>query len=67
MDSPLQQINLKTGDELEHLLDSMKKMEHDIVAASTELVVATWNSQHDSMTRMCNKGFFQDTMELWKD
>ena len=61
--SPLQQINIHTGDELERLLESMKKMENDIFNAASSLAVATWNSNHDSMTQLYNKRYYQQTLE----
>lgn len=63
--SPLQQIQIDSGDELQALLESMRKMEQDIVSSASNLAIATWNSQHDSMTQLYNKGFYQETLALW--
>lgn len=49
-ESPISRMNIRTGDELERLCESMKKMEHDIIASSSQLAIADWNSNHDSMT-----------------
>lgn len=61
--SPLQQVNIRTGDELERLWDSVKKMENDILTSSSSLVIATWNSNHDSMTQLYNKRYYQELLE----
>lgn len=61
--SPLEAVRLKTGDELERLCDSMKKMEHDIRVSSENLVRATWESTHDSMTGCYNKRYYQKLLE----
>ena len=54
-ESPIGRMNIRTGDELERLCESMKKMEHDIIASSSQLAIADWNSNHDSMTQLYNK------------
>lgn len=61
--SPLQQLHIETGDELEHLCESMKKMENDILVSSASLINATWNSNHDSMTQLYNKRYYKDLLE----
>lgn len=65
--SPLQQVQIDSGDELQRLLESMRKMEHDIVNSASKLAIATWNSQHDSMTQLYNKGFYEETLAAWKN
>ncbi len=65
--SLLSQINIHTGDELERLCESMKKMENDILKSAVDLSLATWNSQHDSMTQLYNKRFYTEILEKWKD
>ena len=44
-ESPISRMNIRTGDELERLCESMKKMEHDIIASSSQLAIADWNSK----------------------
>lgn len=65
--SPLQAVRLKTGDELERLCESMKKMEHDIRVSSENLVRATWESNHDSMTGCYNKRYYRRLLEQIAD
>ncbi len=65
--SPLSQIHIRTGDELERLCDSMKKMETDILKSSVDLAVATWNSNHDFMTKLYNKGYYLEMLETLKN
>lgn len=60
--SPLQQIHIKTGDELERLCESLKKMENDILVSSASLIHATWNSNHDSMTKLYNQRYYHDLL-----
>ncbi len=60
--SPLQQIHIKTEDELEHLCESMRKMENDILVSSARLINATWNSNHDSMTQFYNKRYYHEVL-----
>ena len=56
------------GDELERLCESMKKMEHDIIASSSQLAIADWNSNHDSMTQLYNKRHYKEQLkELQND
>jgi len=59
-ESSLSQLSIKTGDEIEQLFVSIKKMETDLLSISDSLTVATWNSQHDSMTQLYNKRFLQE-------
>lgn len=59
---------IRTGDELERLCESMKKMEHDIIASSSQLAIADWNSNHDSMTQLYNKRHYKEQLkELQND
>lgn len=60
--SPLQQINIETGDELERLCEALKKMENDILVSSANLLNATWNSNHDSMTQLYNKRYYRELL-----
>lgn len=60
--SILERITIKTGDEIEHLFQSMKKMETDLLNSSNSLSIATWNSNHDSMTQLYNKRYLTDFM-----
>ena len=60
--SILEKITIKTGDEIEHLFQSMKKMETDLLNSSNSLSIATWNSNHDSMTQLYNKRYLTDFM-----
>jgi len=62
-ESPLSQLSIETGDEIEQLFDSIKKMESDLLNISDSLSIATWNSQHDSMTQLYNKRFLQEWVE----
>lgn len=65
--SPLSQIHINTGDELERLCDSMKKMENDILKSSVDLALANWNSNHDSMTQLYNKRYYREMLENMKE
>ena len=58
--SPLSQFSIHTGDEIEHLYHSIRKMESDILNSSNNLSVALWNSQHDSMTQLYNKRYLKE-------
>ena len=60
--SPLQQLSIQTGDELERLCESLKTMENDILISSVNLVNATWNSNHDSMTQLYNKRYYWELL-----
>lgn len=62
--SPLQKLHIQTGDELERLCESMKKMENDILAYSARLLNATWNSNHDSMTQLYNKRYYNELLTV---
>ena len=67
-ESPIGRMNIRTGDELERLCESMKKMEHDIIASSSQLAIADWNSNHDSMTQLYNKRHYKEQLkELQND
>ncbi len=59
---PLEQVHIKTGDELERLCESLKKMENDILVSSARLLNATWNSNHDSMTQLYNKRYYHELL-----
>lgn len=58
--SPLSQFSINTGDEIEHLYRSIRKMESDILNSSNNLSVALWNGQHDSMTQLYNKRYLEE-------
>lgn len=62
-ESPISMINISTGDELERLCESMKKMEHDIILSTSQLAIADWNSNHDSMTQLYNKRHYQEAVK----
>ena len=62
-ESPIGRMNIRTGDELERLCESMKKMEHDIIASSSQLAIADWNSNHDSMTQLYNKRHYKEQLK----
>ncbi|MBO5302702.1 MAG: GGDEF domain-containing protein [Lachnospiraceae bacterium] len=59
-DSPLSHLSIHTGDEIEQLFHSIRKMESDILNSSNNLAVAMWNSQHDSMTQLYNKRYLNE-------
>lgn len=59
-ESALSQLTIKTGDEIEQLFVSVKKMETDLLNISDSLSIATWNSQHDSMTQLYNKRYLEE-------
>ena len=61
--SPLAQLSIHTGDEIENLYYSIRKMESDILNSSDNLAVAMWNSQHDSMTQLYNKFYLSEYTE----
>ncbi|MCM1257295.1 MAG: sensor domain-containing diguanylate cyclase [Roseburia sp.] len=61
--SPLEQISIHTGDEIERLFFAVKKMATDLLTSSSNLAVAQWNSHHDSMTQLYNKRYFYEYME----
>jgi diguanylate cyclase (GGDEF)-like protein len=65
-DSPLSHLSIHTGDEIENLFHSVKKMESDILDSSNNLAVAMWNSQHDSMTQLYNKRYLADCTEEYE-
>ena len=58
--SPLSRLSIKTGDEIERLFLSIRKMETDLLNSSNDLAVARWNSHHDSMTKLYNKRYLQE-------
>lgn len=59
-ESALSHLEIKTGDEIEQLFVSVKKMESDLLNISDSLSIATWNSQHDSMTQLYNKRYLEE-------
>lgn len=59
-ESSLSHLSITTGDEIEQLFVSVKKMESDILNISDSLSIATWNSQHDSMTQLYNKRYLEE-------
>ncbi len=66
-ESPISRMEIKTGDELERLCNSMKKMEKDIVESTSQLAIADWNSNHDSMTQLYNKRYYEGIQKVLKD
>ncbi len=66
-ESPISRMNIRTGDELERLCESMKKMEQDIIASSSQLAIADWNSNHDSMTQLYNKRHYKEQLRELQD
>lgn len=58
-ESPLAKLQIHTGDEIENLFHSVRKMETDILNSSNSLAIATWNSFHDSMTQLFNKRYLE--------
>lgn len=65
-DSPLSHLSIHTGDEIENLYHSVRKMESDILDSSNNLAIAMWNSQHDSMTQLYNKRYLADCTEEYE-
>lgn len=59
-DSSLAHLEIHTGDEIENLFHSIRKMESDIRHSANNLAVATWNSHHDSMTQLFNKRYLEE-------
>jgi len=64
--SPLSNLSIHTGDEIEKLFYSILKMESDIFNSSSNLAIAVWNSQHDSMTQLYNKGYLNDSRSAYE-
>jgi diguanylate cyclase (GGDEF)-like protein len=64
--SSLERLKINTGDELERLCDSIKKMEKDILNSENSLIIATWNSYHDSMTQLHNKSYLAESLPKFK-
>ena len=62
-ETPISQMNINTGDELERLCESMKKMEYDIIFSTSQLAIADWNSNHDSMTQLYNKRHYEEVVK----
>lgn len=65
-ESSLSHLNIETGDEVEQLFTSIKKMESDLLNVSDSLAIATWNSQHDSMTQLYNKRYLKECIKDMK-
>ena len=63
-ESPISRMEIQTGDELERLCNSMKKMEKDIIQSSSQLAIADWNSNHDSMTQLYNKRYYEEIQKV---
>lgn len=61
--SALRRLSIRTGDEIEKLFISMKKMEADLLSSASNLSIAMWNSNHDSMTQLYNKRYLQEYIE----
>lgn len=66
-ESSLSQLSIETGDEVEQLFTSIKKMESDLLNVSDSLAIATWNSQHDSMTQLYNKRYLKECIRDMKE
>lgn len=66
-ESSLSHLSIQTGDEVEQLFESIKKMESDLLNVSDSLAVATWNSQHDSMTQLYNKRYLKECIKDIKE
>lgn len=62
-ESSLSHLSIHTGDEIENLFISIRKMESDLLHASDSLTIATWNSNHDSMTQLYNKRYLNACLE----
>ncbi len=58
--SSLDKLSIQTGDEIEDLYQSLRKMESDLLLSTSNLAVATWNSNHDSMTQLYNKRYLNE-------
>lgn len=65
--SPLSELSIKTGDEIERLFLSIRKMETDLLNSSNDLTIARWNSHHDSMTKLYNKRYLQECKSYYTD
>ena len=65
-DSPLAHLSIQTGDEIENLFHSVRKMESDILNSSNNLAIALWNSQHDSMTHLYNKRYLEEHLAAYE-
>ena len=63
-ETPISQMSINTGDELERLCESMKKMEYDIIFSTSQLAIADWNSNHDSMTQLYNTRHYERIRHL---
>lgn len=66
-ESPISRMNIRTEDELERLCESMKKMERDIISSTSQLAIADWNSNHDSMTQLYNKRHYEEVVKELED
>lgn len=65
-ESPLARLQINTGDEIEKLFHSVRKMESDILNSSNSLAIATWNSHHDSMTQLFNKRYLESCQAIYE-
>lgn len=65
--SPLSRLTIKTGDEIERLFLSIRKMEEDLLNFANDLSVARWNSNHDSMTKLYNKRYLQECKKRYTE
>lgn len=63
--SALSRLQVNTGDEIETLSISMKKMEKDILNSAARLSVANWNSYHDSMTQLYNNRHLSESKDMY--
>lgn len=58
-------ISIHTGDEIENLYNSLRKMESELYQSTSRLAVATWNSNHDSMTQLYNKRYLGEFLKQY--
>lgn len=63
--STLANLSIHTGDEIEDLYYSLGKMESKLMQSTSSLAIATWNSEHDSMTKLYNKRYLKDYLEIY--
>lgn len=64
--SSLDKLSIRTGDEIEDLYQSLRKMESDLLLSTSNLAVATWNSNHDSMTQLYNKRYLKEFLDQYE-
>lgn len=65
--SPLKDLSIHTGDEIERLFLSVQKMEEDLLSSSNNLSIAMWNSNHDSMTQLYNKRYLAEYISKYTE